>query len=66
MLDDRGYAAGVWFQSKFDGGTCRAWWMRRTDDGLGPEPVEIINEDEIHPRDPDLDCVLKLYGASSC
>ncbi|MCG2623016.1 RES domain-containing protein [Arthrobacter sp. I2-34] len=64
VLDDGSYAAGVRFHSKFGGGTCWAWWMRRTDDGLGPELVEIIAEDEIHPRDPDLDYVLKLYGAS--
>ena len=64
VLDDGSYAAGLRFHSKFGGGTCWAWWMRRTDTGLGPEPVQITAEDEIHPRDPDLEYVLKLYGAS--
>ena len=38
--------------------------MRRTDDGLGTEPVDIITEDEIRPQDGDLNYVLSLYGAS--
>jgi hypothetical protein len=63
-LDDGSYSAGAKFHSKFGGGTCWAYWMRRTDDGLGPEPVEIIAEDEIQPHDDDLEYVLNLYGAS--
>ncbi|GLB68716.1 RES domain-containing protein [Arthrobacter mangrovi] len=64
VLDDGSYPAGAKFHSKFGGGTCWAYWMRRTDDGLGPEPVDIISEDEIQPHDGDLDYVLSLYGAS--
>ncbi|MGM0928879.1 MAG: hypothetical protein ACQEXN_04110 [Actinomycetota bacterium] len=64
VLDDGRYPAGVKFHSKFGGGSCWAYWMRRTDDGLGPEPVDIIAEDEIQPHDADLGYVLNLYGAS--
>lgn len=64
VLDDGGYAAGVRFHSKFGGGACWAYWMRRTDDGLGPEPVQVISEDEIHAQEKDLEYVLNLYGVS--
>jgi hypothetical protein len=64
VLDDDSYPAGVRFHSKFGGGACWAYWMRRTDDGLGSDPVEITAAEEIHPRDPDLQYVLELYGAS--
>ena len=49
---------------QFGAGSCWAYWMRRTDDGLGHEPVDIIAEDEIQPHDADLEKVLNLYGAS--
>ncbi|MCW2132378.1 hypothetical protein [Arthrobacter sp. VKM Ac-2550] len=64
VLDDGSYPAGVKFHSKFGGGVCWAYWMRRTDDGLGPEPFKIITEDEIQQHDNDLGYVLGLYGAS--
>lgn len=41
------YPAGVKFHSKLGGGACSAFWMRRTDDGLGDDPVEMLGEQQI-------------------
>jgi hypothetical protein len=65
VLDDGSYPAGVRFHSKYGGGACWAYWLRRTDNGLGTEPLAIVSEEEIHPHDGDLDYVLKLYDTSS-
>jgi hypothetical protein len=62
VLDDGNYAAGVRAHSKYGGGICWAYWLRRQDDRLGPDPVEIVTETEIHRNDSDLAYVLALYG----
>jgi hypothetical protein len=62
VLDDGNYAAGVRAHSKYGGGLCWAYWLRRQDDRLGQDPVEIVTETEIHRNDPDLTYVLALYG----
>ena len=62
VLDDGNYAAGVRAHSKYGGGVCWAYWMRRRDDGLGADPVTVLDETEIHRTDPDLDYVAALYG----
>lgn len=62
VLDDGNYAAGVRAHSKYGGGLCWAYWLRRQDDRLGPDPVLIEAETEIHRDDADLNYVLSLYG----
>lgn len=62
ILDDGNFAAGVRVHSKYGGGACWAYWMRRRDDGLGPDPVEILEDAQIHRDDPDLQYVLAMYG----
>lgn len=62
VMDDGIYAAGVRAHSKYGGGVCWAYWMRRRDDGLGTDPVEVLDETEIHRSDPDLEYVLGMYG----
>lgn len=62
VLDDANYAAGVRAHSKYGGGHCWAYWLRRQDDRLGPDPVELETETEIHRDDTDLNYVLSLYG----
>lgn len=62
VLDDANYAAGVRAHSKYGGGHCWAYWLRRRDDRLGPDPVELETETEIHRDDTDLNYVLSLYG----
>jgi hypothetical protein len=62
VLDDGNYAAGVRAHSKYGGGLCWAYWLRRQDDLLGPDPVLIAAETEIHRDDADLNYVLSLYG----
>jgi hypothetical protein len=65
ILDDGAYPAGVRFTSKYGAGggsgTCWAYWLRRRDTGLDPDPVDILDSAEIHHEDPDLEAVLKLY-----
>lgn len=63
IVDDGSYPAGVKFHSKLGGGACWAFWMRRTDDGLGDDPVEIVSEQHILQHDADMKYVLGLYGA---
>jgi hypothetical protein len=62
VLDDGNYAAGVRAHSKYGGGLCWAYWLRRQDDRLGRDPVLIEAETEIHRDDTDLNYVLSLYG----
>lgn len=62
VLDDGNYAAGVRAHSKYGGGLCWAYWLRRQDDRLGPDPVELQAETEIHRSDTDLNYLLSLYG----
>ncbi|GAC1373439.1 MAG: hypothetical protein NVSMB43_11050 [Pseudarthrobacter sp.] len=62
VLDDGNYAAGVRAHSKYGGGLCWAYWLRRLDNRLGPDPVLIEAETEIHRDDADLNYVLSLYG----
>lgn len=62
VLDDGNFAAGVRAHSKYGGGHCWAYWLRRHDDRLGPDPVEVTAESEIHRSDDDLTYVLSLYG----
>lgn len=62
VLDDGNYAAGVRAHSKYGGGLCWAYWLRRQDDRLGPDPVRFQAETEIHRDDADLNYVLSLYG----
>lgn len=62
VLDDGGYAAGIRAHSKYGGGYCLAYWLRRQDDRLGPDPVLLEAETEIHRNDSDLIYVLSLYG----
>lgn len=62
VLDDGYYAAGVRAHSKYGGGLCWAYWLRRHDDRLGPDPVQVQTEAEIHRNDADLNYVLSLYG----
>lgn len=62
VLDDGNYAAGVHAHSKYGGGICWAYWMRRKDDALGNDPVTVLDETEIHRNDPDLNYVLAMYG----
>lgn len=62
VLDDGNYAAGVRAHSKYGGGLCWAYWLRRQDDRLGPDPVLVEAETEIHRADADLNYVLSLYG----
>lgn len=62
VLDDGNYAAGVRAHSKYGGGVCWAYWMRRRDDTLGTDQVRVLNEAEIHGNDPDLDYILAMYG----
>jgi hypothetical protein len=62
VLDDGNYAAGVRAHSKYGGGVCWAYWMRRRDDNLGADPVDVLDETEIHRSDPDLEYVLAMYG----
>lgn len=64
ILDDGSYPAGVRFHSKFGGGLCWAYWMRRTDDGLGSDPISVVATRSIDADDADLTHVLDLYGAS--
>ncbi|WBL19810.1 hypothetical protein [Citricoccus sp. NR2] len=63
IVDDGSYPAGVKFHSKLGGGACWAFWMRRTDDGLGNDPVEVTEEHKILKTDVDMKYVLGLYGA---
>lgn len=62
VLDDGNFAAGVRAHSKYGGGVCWAYWLRRRDDGLGPDQVEILEDAQIHRDDPDLQYVLAMYG----
>ncbi|MHA7220938.1 hypothetical protein ACX80S_01160 [Arthrobacter sp. RHLT1-20] len=62
VLDDGNYAAGVRAHSKYGGGVCWAYWMRRRDDNLGANPVAVLAATEIHSNDSDLECVLAMYG----
>ena len=62
VLDDGNFAAGVRAHSKYGGGVCWAYWLRRQDDRLGPDPVLVQTEVEIHRDDEDLNYVLSLYG----
>jgi hypothetical protein len=62
VLDEGTYAAGVRAHSKYGGGHCWAYWLRRQDDRLGLDPVEVEAEIEIHRNDTDLNYVLSLYG----
>ncbi|WP_193926266.1 hypothetical protein [Arthrobacter dokdonensis] len=61
-MDNGDFAAGVRAHSKYGGGACWAYWLRRRDDNLGADPVEILGEAEILSTDPDLQYVLALYG----
>lgn len=61
VLDDGNYAAGVRAHSKYGGGICWAYWLRRQDDRLGTDPVQVEAEAEIHRNDADLNHVLLLY-----
>lgn len=65
ILDDGTYPAGIRFPSKFGGGVCWAYWMRRTDDGLGADPISELSSRSIDGDDADLQYVLELYGAHS-
>lgn len=62
VLDDGSYAAGIQAHSKYGGGLCWAYWLRRRDDGLGGDAVSIVDESHIEAYDPDLQHVLKMYG----
>lgn len=62
VLDDGNFAAGVRAHSKYGGGHCWAYWLRRQDDRLGADPVELEAETEIHRNDSDLNYVLSQYG----
>ncbi|WP_251036621.1 hypothetical protein [Arthrobacter sp. ISL-28] len=62
VLDDGNYAAGIRAHSKYGGGICFAYWLRRQDDRLGPDPVQVQTETEIHRDDPYLKYILGLYG----
>jgi len=53
-LDDGGFADGIWFTSRHGIGTCWAFWMRRTDDGLGNDLIFAGEGLEIQADDPDL------------
>lgn len=63
ILDDGNYPTGVRFHSKFGGGVCWAYWMHRTDGGLGQDPIREISSHPIELDDPDLGYVLEEYGA---
>jgi len=62
VLDDGNYTAGVRAHSKYGGGFCWAYWLRRQDDLLGADAVQVEAESEIHRDDEDLKYVLSLYG----
>lgn len=65
VLDDGSYAAGVQAHSKYGGGLCWAYWLRRRDDGLGDDAVSVVDESAIEITDPDLQRVLTRYGINA-
>lgn len=65
VLDSGAYSLGVKFHSKRGGGICWAYWMRRFDDGLGPEKVTVLAATEIEPTDADYCSVLKMFDIES-
>ncbi len=65
VLDDGSYAAGVQAHSKYGGGLCWAYWLRRRDDGLGDDAVSIVDESAIELTDSDLQRVLDRYGINA-
>ncbi|WP_345342406.1 hypothetical protein [Rhodococcus olei] len=48
VLDDGSRPHGVVYPSKW-GSTLQNWamWLRRTDDGTGPDPVEVVEASDI-------------------
>lgn len=62
-LDDGTNPDGIKFHSKYGGGTCHAYWLRRHDLGLAGDGVRRISEQEIQADDAELTSVLKMYGA---
>lgn len=65
VLDSGEYALGVKFHSKHGGGLCWAYWMRRSDDGLGPEKLTVLTAAEIEPTDADYRRVLEMFDINS-
>ena len=65
VLDSGAYPLGVKFHSKHGGGVCWAYWMRRSDDGLGPEKVTVLAAAEIEPADDDYRSVLEMFDIDS-
>lgn len=65
VLDDGSYAAGVRAHSKYGGGVCWAYWLRRRDDGLGDDAVSVVDESAIELPNPDLQRVLARYGINA-
>jgi len=53
-LHDGSFADGIRFTSRHGAGTCWAFWMRRTDDGLDNEIVTSDEGSDIDATDPDL------------
>lgn len=65
VLDDGSYPLGIRFHTKHGGGVCWAYWLRRTDDKLGPDFISVKSEFEITLRDPAYKAVLKDFGIQS-
>lgn len=53
-LHDGSFADGIRFTSRHGVGTCWAFWMRRTDDGLDNDLVSASDGQAIYVDDPDL------------
>ncbi|ALU39051.1 hypothetical protein AS188_04015 [Kocuria flava] len=65
VLDDGSYAAGLQFHSEYGSRLCRAYWMRRRDEQLGPDAVSVVERSSIELEDPDLQRVLARYEIDS-
>ncbi|WP_334123351.1 hypothetical protein [Glutamicibacter sp.] len=61
-LHDGSFADGIRFTSRHGVGTCWAFWMRRTDDGLDNDLVSASDGQAIYVDDPDLLNVTRRFN----
>ncbi|WP_345474039.1 hypothetical protein QMQ05_06675 [Glutamicibacter ectropisis] len=61
-LHDGSFADGIRFTSRHGVGTCWAFWMRRTDDGLDNDLVSASDGQAIYVDDPDLLNVTRRFS----
>lgn len=61
-LDNGHKPAGIKFLTKYGGGTCWAYWLRRKEVELSDDPVAQLSGEEIRLEDPAFKAALEMYG----